>query len=336
METNAYINFSTNLRVLEKRLVTRAAFERAADAASPEEALRLLSQNSDYAFTSMPKPEDYEGLLKSELKRVFALSFKQSPDSAVPEILAAKYDFHNAKAALKEKYFKNRTAPPYIELSGVSLESIAECVEKSAELAVKMGLPKHLADAVTAAKDEYEKSQNPQTIDIVLDKAMFAHELRLAERVGSEFISKHIKQQIDFYNIKALLRCKNMQKGSAFLHSCLICGGLTDTALFISNYNKLSSALVPVFYYKYYGDAFKKGMDDFEKSGNFSRLERLLDDCLIEETKKSKYITFGPELVYSYLYSKENEIRQIRIVVTGKLNKMGAEALKERLRSSYV
>jgi V/A-type H+-transporting ATPase subunit C len=202
--------------------------------------------------------------------------------------------------------------------------------------ALKSDLPAHLVEAIDEAKAAWEKAENPQGIDIAVDKAMFRHMLSLCEKLESGLITDHVKAQIDFYNLKTLLRAKNMKKPAAFVAGCLIAGGEVDESFYSANYNKAPSALAPLGFYKSFGAALKKGVEEFEKSGNFSQLERLLDNYLIEETKKAKYITYGPEIVYAYLFSKENEIRQVRIVMAGKRNGIRPEALKERLRESYA
>jgi V/A-type H+-transporting ATPase subunit C len=324
------------MRVLEKKLLAGGGFERAADSPGVPEALRLLSQNSDYNFGSLSKPDDYELLLKAELKRVYALAYGAVPSREVVDVLACKYDFHNIKAALKERLHKGRTSPPYMAVTDIDPALIQAAVNAGKVSALKSDIPAHLVDAIDEARAAWEKTENPQSIDIAVDKAMFRHMLKLCEKLSSEMIAGHVKAQIDFYNLKTLLRAKNMKKPAAFVSGCIIPGGNVDESFFTANYNKAPSALVQPGFYKSFGAALKKGVEEFEKSGNFSQLERLLDNYLIEETKKAKYITYGPEIVYAYLFSKENEIRQVRIVLAGKRNGIRPETLKERLRECYV
>lgn len=52
--------------------------------------------------------------------------------------------------------------------------------------------------------------------------------------------------------------------------------------------------------------------------------------------KDSKFVTFGPERILSYIYAKETEIKLIRIIMVGKLNNVAEEVIRERLRDSYV
>jgi V/A-type H+-transporting ATPase subunit C len=336
LSSSDYINVSAYVRVLEKKLLQGSGFERAADAPGVPEALRLLSQNSDYSFGSLQRPDDYELLLKAELKRVYALAYGAAPGREAVDILACKYDYHNIKAALKERLHKGRTPPPYMAVTDIGPSMIESAVNGAQVSALKSDLPAHLVEGIDEAKAAWEKTGSPQGIDIAVDKAMFRHMLSLCEKLGSGLVTEHVKAQIDFYNLKALLRAKNMKKPAAFISGCLIPGGGVDGSFFAANYNKAPSALVQPGFYKSFGAALKKGVEEFEKSGNFSQLERLLDNYLIEETKKAKYVTYGPEIVYAYLFSKENEIRQVRIVVAGKQNGIRPEALKERLRESYA
>jgi V/A-type H+-transporting ATPase subunit C len=335
-QSSDYISASSYVRVLEKKLLGSQSLERAADAAGPAEALRLLSQNSDYNFGSLARPDDCEALLKAELKRVYKLLLGVSPHREVIDLPGLKYDCHNLKAALKEKLHKGRTPPPYMEVTDIAPSVIEAAVAAGQVSALKSDLPAHLVLALDEAWAAWDKTENPQSIDIAVDKAMFRHMLTLCGAIENGFITDHVKAQIDFYNLKTLLRARNMQKTAAFFAGCLVPGGATDTAFFAQGFNKTAQALAPQGYYKIFGAALKKGVEEFERSGNFSQLERLLDNYLVEQTKKVKTVTYGPEILYAYLVSKENEVRQVRILLAGKQNGIRAEALRERLRESYA
>ena len=52
--------------------------------------------------------------------------------------------------------------------------------------------------------------------------------------------------------------------------------------------------------------------------------------------KDSKFITSGAMPVLAYIYAKENEIKQVRTIMVGKLNSISEEVIRERLRDAYV
>ena len=328
-----FVNMSSQLRVQEKKLISNATLERAADVADTQEALRVLSQGSDYDFGSLARIDDCELLLKNELRRVYEQAYAITEHANIVALCACKYDYHNLKAALKARFSPQRTPNPYVLITPNKPEDLEALAAGGVE---KSELPSHLQEAAQQAIAAFQKDNNPQMIDIVLDRAMFVHMTALAAAVDAAFITDYVALAIDFYNIKTLVRIRDMQKGTAFLSACLVPDGRTECAFFVEHYAKTPSALVPVFYYRYFGEAMRLGAESFERSGNFSQLERRLDNMLLTHLKKAKYITYGPELLFAYLLNKENEIRQVRILVSCKQNGIGPEALKERLRDNYA
>lgn len=57
---------------------------------------------------------------------------------------------------------------------------------------------------------------------------------------------------------------------------------------------------------------------------------------MTDYTRDSKMITFGPEVLMNYVISKETEIKNLRILLVSKLNKLDKEFTLEKLRKSYV
>ena len=324
-----FVDISGHLRVLEKRLITNSALEHMVDASDLEETFRMLSQNSDYDFSSLSRFDQGELILKQEMRRIYDLAYSLTEHRKVVDVLICRYDYHNLKVALKAEFFSQRTALPYINLG----EMTEEQLEK---LPYTPDLPQHLKDAVTRAKEGFENSGNPQDIDIIIDRAMFSHIMAFCTQINEEFITEYFRMAIDFVNIKTLVRARETQRGTAFLADSLIDGGKTPVPFFIENYSRTPTAMVPVFYYHYFGDAMRIGVETYERSGNFSELERQLDNLLVRHTKQVKYIAFGSPILFAYILSKENEIRQIRILLTCKHNGIPPEALKERLRENYA
>jgi V/A-type H+-transporting ATPase subunit C len=52
--------------------------------------------------------------------------------------------------------------------------------------------------------------------------------------------------------------------------------------------------------------------------------------------KNAKYISFGIEPIAGFIFAKETELRNLRIIITSKLAKLGQQTIKERLRETYV
>lgn len=328
-----FVEASAYLRVLEKRMLNSDSINRIIDAPNALEALRLITQNSNYDFNSLKRLNDYELVIHAELKKAYDLLYQISKHSEVVDIAAAKYDFHNIKVAMKAKYTKTDMTHLYSAFGAADSVVLAAYVK---DPAAGQQLPAYVKEAVRAVETDFAETKDPQRIDIILDKLMFDRMIELGEIVGNDFIMHYLRLSIDYYNLKTMLRVKGMEKGTGFLQEAFVPGGLTDLKVMIVHYDKTPEQLKTAFYYRYFGDLISAGIENYQKTGNFSLLEKLFDDSLIEETKKVKTIAFGPEILFAYLLSKENEARQIRIMVTGKNNGIKTDILRERLRDNYA
>ena len=47
-------------------------------------------------------------------------------------------------------------------------------------------------------------------------------------------------------------------------------------------------------------------------------------------------IPFGPEPVLAFVAAREQEMRNVRIIISGKLAKLPASTIRERMREAYV
>src|SRR5699024_742795 len=83
---------------------------------------------------------------------------------------------------------------------------------------------------------------------------------------------------------------------------------------------------------KYVERAFEKN----NPSDAMLDLEKSIDDYQMDTVKVAKTVTYGPEVIFAYIVSKETEIKNLRIILISKLNSLSRDFIKERLRESYV
>lgn len=76
-------------------------------------------------------------------------------------------------------------------------------------------------------------------------------------------------------------------------------------------------------------------MDEY-KNNNIASIEKACDDFLIRYIKEAKYFHFGIEPLISYILAKENEIKNLRIILIGKMNGFDRDYIRRALRRSYV
>ena len=67
-----------------------------------------------------------------------------------------------------------------------------------------------------------------------------------------------------------------------------------------------------------------------------SAFERWCDNRIIETMQPQKYNAFSVGPLIAYVIARENEIKTVRIILTGKQNDLPEESIRERVREMYV
>lgn len=333
MKDTEFASASGTLRVMEKRMLTSQSIERVIDASSGPEAMRVLSQNSDYDFGAVETDQNFEPTLRAKLRDLYQTAYSLCPDERIVDLLCAKYDFHNLKVAAKAQHAKLDMEALMLPLSKTAPKTISQLLidPKAVFFA-----PQHLIRAAADVNERFAEHFDPQSLDILLDRALFAHLSELSDEIGNEMIARYVKALIDLYNVKALLRVKNMQKGPRLLASVLAPGGVVDPSDVAALYDRPVETIGDALHFKYFGTMLLAAIESYEKTGNFAAFERAADNLLLDIVRQAKYVAFGPETVFAYIVAKENEIRQVRILLTCKANHIKDDVIRERLRDNYA
>jgi V/A-type H+-transporting ATPase subunit C len=260
--------------------------------------------------------------LRRELGNVFALLRGLSPAPEVVELLTLKYDYHNLKTALKTHHGGGEA--PFFRLTPTPPEAAARAAGGDPR-----GLPGPLAAALAEAEAEYAAAQAPGAIDWALDRAMYRHALRLANGLGCGLITEYVSLSLDFYNLKTLLRVRALGLDLGFLNRALAEGGGLTVQFFAELFLKDLAGIEAALFYKPIGAVAKEGL-------GLAALEKRADQFLLRHLRQARYCAFGPEVLFAYGCAKEHEARQIRVVLTGKLNRIPRDVLRERLRDVDV
>ncbi len=86
-----------------------------------------------------------------------------------------------------------------------------------------------------------------------------------------------------------------------------------------------------------YATVVSEGVREWQEKGTITRLEKLSDDFITAYLQQGgKARPFGLEPLIGYLHAKDIEIRNIRMIMVGKINGLPIEAIRERLRDVYL
>ena len=339
-EEYAFANGS--VRSLEKGLLNKDILDRMIKSGDIVSALKILSESdlNNYSF-DLNNPSDFENSLNKELLHTYNIIKSISQVSTFNFLyftFASKYDFHNIKILMKSKYLKK-------DISNELLSPIGTIDIEKLNLAIKDEKYDNIPDSfellIKKTFSEYNKYKYPEIIDFVLDKeryVMIFKKIREIEIIEAEepFLKRFININIDLNNIINCIRTKIRGEKKAFIKEFLIPNGDFKIEKIIEIYDSPLSSWFEKLIHTDYKNIVETGVNYFQKNNSLMELEKLRDNFILNFSKIGKYITFGIEPLIGFITAKENDIKNIKIILSGKLNKLSPDQIKERVRDSYV
>lgn len=357
MENSNYACAVGKIRALENQLLKMADLERLLEADSAETVLRELS-DTPYGehLARIKNINEFEFLLNEELKRTYKLIKEISLHPEITDLFFLEKDLHNLKIILKSKYASTYGENYTVDLGLFSLPVLKETVDKNDYSKFANPL---IIQAIKQAIRQYELTGEIELIDFVLDAAFYELAVATARKYKNDFLERLFKLEIDTINLKTLVRFIITKKDKRYFKDVLIHGGDLPYEFFlreidgdgkeipqkvhrgryarlVSYEENLSAKEKCLPFLEECEKIITLGIHEWEKKRTFFYLEKLIDDFLIRYLKRAKYISLGIEPLVAYLFAKEMEVKNIRIIIIGKIGNLPLETIRENLRETYV
>jgi V/A-type H+-transporting ATPase subunit C len=323
-----YLFISTNLRARERNLLTAARMERMIEAATAEDAAKVLQEIGYNEFA----PDSIAQLgqaLAAEREKVFADLYRFAPDKSVVDVFKVKYDYHNAKAALKAQAQGVEYGHLLVEAGRMEADKLAQAIQNGNYDSLPGAMPR----AVKEAAEVLGTTGDPQRSDFVLDQAYYSEMLACAEQSGSAFLKGYVQVSIDAANLRSAVRALRLGKGADFLRRVLFEGGAVPAGRVMSA--ALSGSIAEPYRSGSLRTAGELGAEA-ASGGPLTAFEKACDDAVTAVVAEAKRVPFGIEVVIGYLVAKELEFAAVRIIMSGRMAGLSGNIIRERLRESYV
>ncbi len=324
-----YICLSAMLRAKEARMLTKDRIERILYTPEFADAAKLLTE-CGYPDMSDMGIVQINAELEKHRSEVFAELAKSAPDPILVDVFRIKYDYHNIKVLIKSE----AAEAAYKDLMSYAGRTEPEKLASLFFSDRLSQLPGTLGQAVSAGKSILARTGNPQISDIAVDRMYFTELLQIAKETKCDFLTDYVKMLIDASNLRAAVRMKRIGQDYRIMVDSLIEGGTVSvsrllTALTSDEDLSLSFSSSPLAQAALLGAEAVFGAP-------LTPFERECDNALTSFLSGAKLIGFGPEPLIAFLAAVENEISTVRVIMTGKLNGIDPDVIKERLRESYA
>ena len=322
IRTEDFLFTTGRIRSLERELLNHERMERMINAKTDDEALKILH---DCGYQeALSSEQDLEDALSRFRRELYSSLERYVPVPAVINVFRLRYDFHNIKTAIKASARNYDAAALYIDAGTVPIKLLLLSIPDGKNPAV----PAEINEAIASASDLLARTSDPQLVDFLLDCAMFSCQAKTAHEAGSEFLSGYVALSADAANLRSVCRARKMGRGRDLLRFALSSEGTVATEKLL---DVLPEAL-PSLFFSWLAPAAAAAA----AGEQMSSIDRLCDNALMAYIREAKFVTYGEQPAAAYLAARESEMTQIRIIMAGRSSGLSPEAIRERLRTSYV
>ncbi|MCR4891046.1 MAG: V-type ATPase subunit [Lachnospiraceae bacterium] len=325
MSDKQYIYAVARIRAKEMHLLTGGFMEQLIAAKSPGECLQLLLDKG-WGDGQVNGVDRFEEILSIERKKTWDLMDELMDDLSPFDVFLYSNDYHNLKAAIKEVCTGTDYEGIFISQGTIEPEVIFKAIEER-DYSL---LPERMRPVAKEAFDTLLHTRDGQLCDIMVDKAALEAIYEAGYATKNPILSLYGELTVVTADLKTAVRAQRTGKDMAFLKKSLApCKTLDINALMAAAVDSFDAIIKYLSSTKY-----ADGAEELKKSP--SAFERWGDNLIIRAIRPEIHhpFTLGP--LAAYVLARENEIKTVRIVLSGKINDMPEDSIRERVREMYV
>lgn len=316
-----YIYAVARIRSAELRLLTNSTLTSLLATKNYDECLRLLS---DLGWDT---EDNLSAILKSERDKTWKFISELVKDIHVFDVFLYANDFHNLKAAIKSAADKELEGI-YIDKEQCSVDP--ELIKKAVSQRDFSSLPPFMSKVAEEALDTLLRTGDGGLCDNIIDKAALVKIYEAGKSSNNEILKLYSELTVAAADIKMAIRFVLVGKDISTLKKALApCDSINVDRLVKAAFEGLDAI------YEYLSHtAYQDAIPEIKKSP--SAFERWCDNMIIAKIRPQRHNPFSIGPIAAYILARENEIKTVRIILSGKINNLPVDSLRERVREMYV
>ena len=329
MEKDNFAFASMRIRIFEKNLVNQLVFSRMVEAKDLSAALEILKETRYVdKVNALKSKAEFESMLSEELKNQANKVLELVNDETLRKLLFLKYDYHNLKLLIRSERDNKNLEYLFFGFGNLYIPEVRSWIKDSKQN------PKNtvMECAFDEALKSYDEFHDTKKINFILDQAYYTELLEYSRVcMGNEF-AKYVVNIIDFTNVLTMLRVRGHNINAADLEEAFIAGGNLDKETLMLFTTLSEDALFKKLVESGISDELRTSYDEYLETDSLSRLEKSRDEYLYGGAIKISDVLYGAEVIYGYVLKIEEEVQNLRIILSGKRAGVDSEGIRERMR----
>lgn len=311
---------TARVRALETQMLSKTTLLNMANAENFEQAADLLAA-SEYTLPHSGRNfAEVESMLHLRRSAVRELFEQLMIDKPIAKLFRTRDDFANLRLALRRILTEKPLGTDYSSEGNVSPQIFEQVFEgENYQL-----FPDYMAEATEQAILAYYQDKDIRRIDYAIDQVQAEYNLKEAHRLKNIFLLGLFRIQIDLINIRTMLRLKftESEHRNVFLK-----GGFIEQERLENALDAGYESQGQLFFVLPYHGVVETGANYLMSDNSFLKIEQQCEEFLTGFLKSTAQITAGPQPIIAYLLMKENEIRNVRLILTAKKNFLDAKLI---------
>ena len=320
---NIYPHANTIVAIEESRLLKQFEYEVLYNANGLQATLDELNSINYFRSYKIAQPHNYNEILDELMEDTFQLIRDIAPTELIWRIFALYYDIHNMKLMVKERFLGRRLGSLALSYGSYSLPTIRSAAVRESDNILEN-------EILTAGYFEALHVKDMYDIDFVLDKTYFRTLKDMAGQFKIPEIAAFVVERVDLYNASAYFQAMATGSPEEYFAKAFSDQGshaLEEWQAYVFSDRREKFGL----WQKY--RPIWQNMEN--RSDLFADLDVLIDNHLIGKTKCAKLLPFGVVPICAYFFNKLMEMKNIKILLTGKENFYGTAEIRRRMRIPY-
>jgi len=323
---NGVFPYANTITCIEdSKLLKRFQYEILHNTGSLQASLDELNKMNYFRTYENANTGNYSVILDGLMKDTFDLMKHLAPVELIWRIFALYYDIHNMKLVVKQRLSGKKLDSLAISYGSYSLPTIRSAAVRESDNILKN-------ETLTEGFFEALRAKEMYDIDFIMDKTYFRSLKKLARQLDVTGITEFVTEKIDLFNISVFFQSRAAGSPDGYFAKAF-----SDQGSYPLNVWQMYIGGGPGEAEKF--PLWRSYQPMWEASESrqqlFEELDVLIDNYLIEKTKACKFLSFGIEPICAYFFNKFMEIKNVRILLTGKKNSYSSYEIRRRMRIPY-
>ncbi len=311
------------IRALEVSLFSNATIDQLMACQNYEQCLQFLEEKG---WGDSDSNVNAEAMLKREEEKIWEVVKELSVDMELFDVLSYPKLFHNLKAAIKEVCTEETNRNIFyddVQIPGKVMLEIVQAKDFNR-------LPQNMQAAASEAYETLLHTRDGQLCDVMIDKAALEAVYAAGKDAKDDIIRDYAESTVGVADIKIAVRSQKTAKSLEFMKRAMAeCDSIS-----VDQLSKAALSGMDAIREYLLGTAYAEGAEALAESP--SAFERWCDNRIIQTISPQKYKAFTIGPVVAYVLARQNEIKTVRIILSGKRNDLTDDSIRERVREMYV